>query len=107
LTEEEKEKRRQEALAKAQARQNANKQDIRQESKNEPKNEESKEVVETITPAQMKAIENLVTIVCRAKGFDKEEYLNNLVAVHGADKLADLTTEQAKAVIQQINNDRK
>lgn len=96
---EDKEKKRQEALAKAEARKNTN--------AGTPANEEaSNETAEAISPAQMKAIENLVTIVSRAKGFDKDEYLGNLVAVHGASELSALTTVQAKAVISQINSDR-
>jgi hypothetical protein len=96
LSEEEKEKRKQEALAKAQARKNAN-------SENSSTTDTS---AEKISPAQMKAIENLVNIVSRAKGYNKEEYLNNLVAEHGATSLEELTAEQAKAVISQINKDR-
>jgi hypothetical protein len=97
-SEEAKEKARQEALAKAQAR----------KANNTPTqtNDSPSESAEKISPAQMKAIENLVKIVSRAKGFDEGEYLSNLVAVHGAPELAELTQEQAKAVISQINNDR-
>lgn len=106
LSDAEKEKRKQEAIAKAQARQNANaKPETKPEVKDEPKDEPKE--VESISPAQMKAIENLVNVVSRAKGFDKEEYLNNLVAVHGAPELSALTAEQAKSVISQINSDRK
>lgn len=102
LSEEDKEKKRQEAIAKAQAKKNQGKEENKQELANETANEE----VNEITPAQMKAIENLVKIVSRAKGFNDEEYLNNLVAVHGAPTLAELTQNQAKAVITQINSDR-
>jgi hypothetical protein len=93
-----KEKARQEALAKAEARKNAN--------AGTPAKETSSDSVEKISPAQMKAIENLVKIVSRTKGFEEGEYLSNLVAVHGAPELAELTQEQAKAVISQINSDR-
>jgi hypothetical protein len=103
LSDAEKEKRKAEAIAKAQARQNANKPETKPEVKDEPKDDEG---AEPISPAQMKAIENLVNIVSRTKGFDKDEYLNNLVAVHGAPELSALTTNQAKSVISQINSDR-
>lgn len=99
-SEEAKEKARQEALAKAQARKNA--------TTGTPSKEETpNDTAEKISPAQMKAIENLVKIVSRAKGFNEEEYLSNLVAVHGAPELSALSQEQAKAVIAQINTDKR
>lgn len=98
LSEADKEKKRQEALAKAEAKRNAN--------AGTPAEPSPSTSAEKISPAQMKAIENLVNIVARIKGYDKEEYLNNLVAVHGAPELAELTAEQAKSVISQINSDR-
>ena|SRR5437763_136570 len=98
-SESDKEKKRQEALAKAQARKNTN-------AGTPAKEETSNDKSEPISAPQMKAIDNLATIVARAKGFEKDEYLNNLVAVHGAPELSVLTTEQAKAVISQITSDR-
>jgi hypothetical protein len=101
MSEADKEKKRQEALAKAEAKKNASK----QESANEQANEE-KDSVEMIAPAQKTAIGNLVKIVARKTGKDATEYLENLIAVHGAPDLDSLTQTQAKAVITQINADK-
>jgi hypothetical protein len=103
MSEADKEKKRQEALAKAEAKKNQGKQESTQGQTSKDGDGQS---VEMISPAQKTAIGNLVKIVARTKGFDATEYLNNLVAVHGASELENLTQEQAKAVISQINADK-
>jgi hypothetical protein len=110
LSDAEKEKRKQEAIAKAQARQNASKQEAEQEGKDELANEESNETksLEKISPQQEKAIGNMLNILARKKGdgFDKDEYLNGLVSKYGVAKLEDVSADNAREIIGTINADR-
>jgi vacuolar-type H+-ATPase subunit I/STV1 len=105
LSEAEKEKRKQEALAKAEARKNQSKKENEEELKNELTNEEANE---KIAPAQEKAIQNMLNILTRkqGEGFDTDAYVSELLAKYGVSEIKDLTSDNAKAVIAQINKDR-
>jgi hypothetical protein len=108
LSAEEKEKRKQEALAKANAKKEAkeaNKEEQETsapETNNEEKNESSGE---KITPQQAKAIGNLLNLLSKKKGedFDKDAFLSETLAEIGAVTLEEASADNAKFIITAIN----
>jgi hypothetical protein len=104
LSDAEKEKRKQEALAKAEARKQAN-----AGNDSTPSTTDSDSTSEEkIAPAQEKAIQNMLNILARkqGEGFDTDAYVSELLAKYGVSEIKDLTSDNAKAVIAQINKDR-
>jgi hypothetical protein len=104
LSEAEKEKRKQEALAKAEARKQANAGNDSTPSTTESDSPSG----ETIAPAQEKAIQNMLNILARKKGddFNAPAYMLELLSKYGVSEVKDLTSDNAKEVIAQINKDR-
>jgi hypothetical protein len=102
----EKEKKRQEALARAKQAREAKS----NESESVASSEQSSQTSgEPINEGHIKAINNMLTIVGRKKGdeFDKNEYLGLLLDSIGAEALDTCTANNAKELIALINKDMR
>lgn len=111
ISDDEKEKRKQEALAKAEARKKAKADNASTTDASADTNEgsSSDEGEAKILPQQIKAIENLLNLLQRKRkdDFDKESFLLEQVSMYGAEKLEQITAEQAKELISTINKEMR